>query len=332
MLFLIIAILAILIISAIVSNGTENSKVNSIREIQLDVPNPVINPEKFLDFIDKTNAEYLWQIERQLDYTNNLQNIILRKAINDKSLYGTLNKDYYLGILVKSKVDSYNVESLESSIDEEFKFITSFKIAGAFISYRKENLIFNVEEGSGVVLKREPNNKFDPNAIAVMQNKSLLGYVPKHETEFISEIMKFNHVAKIADIIYIDDFIDVIVNIYRSDKANSNPQYYLNKETILELRSRKIDSKLLRPKKDAEDVNMFFKRKVVITGEFDHFVDRNDLALILYNSGADIDTAITQRVHYVIAGKNPGWSKIEKAKEFGILIFDEIEIRKILNI
>ena len=83
-----------------------------------------------------------------------------------------------------------------------------------------------------------------------------------------------------GNIIYKNDYIDVIIYLYVSDEKNENPLYFLDNEKILELRERKINSSYLKPKKDAEDVNMFYKKKVVITGIFDYFVDRNDLAKI----------------------------------------------------
>ena len=116
----------------------------------------------------------------------------------------------------------------------------------------------------------------------------------------------------------------------------SEVQFYsddeITQDKIKSFKDRKIDSKYLRPKKDAEDINMFFKKKVVISGEFNRFPDRNELAEILYESGADLDTSITEKVHYLIAGNDAGWKKIELAEEYGITIFSEEEIIKILGL
>ena len=103
-------------------------------------------------------------------------------------------------------------------------------------------------------------------------------------------------------------------------------------EEIISFKKNKIDSIYLKPKKDANDTNMFYKKKVVITGIFDYFVDRNELAKILYDSGADIDMVVSQKTNYLISGKDSGWKKLEQAKEFGIMIFNEEEILKILGI
>ena len=106
---------------------------------------------------------------------------------------------------------------------------------------------------------------------------------------------------------------------------------YTQDEIIL-FKKNKIDSIYLKPKKDADDTNMFYNKKVVITGNFEFFKDRNDLAKILYESGADIDVGVTEKIDYLISGKDSGWKKLEKAKEFGIMIFNEDEILKILGI
>ena len=103
-------------------------------------------------------------------------------------------------------------------------------------------------------------------------------------------------------------------------------------DEIISFKKNKIDSIYLKPKKDADDTNMFYNKKVVITGNFEFFKDRNELAKILYDSGADIDMVVSQKTNYLISGKDSGWKKLEKAKEFGIMIFNEDEILKILGI
>jgi len=89
-------------------------------------------------------------------------------------------------------------------------------------------------------------------------------------------------------------------------------------DEIISFKKNKIDSIYLKPKKDADDTNMFYNKKVVITGNFEFFKDRNELAKILYDSGADIDMVVSQKTNYLISGKDSGWKKLEKAKEFGL--------------
>ena len=343
--FIIIILLVIIILSAS-SNKSEvwdlsekddyGNKVkkdykSGLKTIELDVPNPnIVEPKVFLDFIRDTPSEYLWQVESNLSYSGGIKNIVLLKAIKEKSKNNTFNYNYYLKVLEKTEKNNNTPDDF--NVDKLYNYVYSFKIAGSFISIRKEYIIFDIEEGTEVELKRDIYNKFDSNAISVTYKNNLLGYVPKESIPEVSEIIKNKFIAKISDIIYKNDYIDVIIYLYISEEKNENPLYFLDNEKILELRDRKINSSYLKPKKDAEDVNMFYKKKVVITGIFDYFVDRNDLAKILYESGADIDVGVTEKIDYLISGKDSGWKKLEKAKEFGIMIFNEDEILKILGI
>lgn len=334
-----IILISIVLILAIVfsnNNGKSTGGIiktdykTGIKTMEMDVPNPTKNPTAFLDFIEKTPKEYLWQIDNQLSVSGNLKDIILQKAIRNKMNDEGLPKDYFIKILDKVQSNTYD-EAL-FNIPENYHFKTSFEIAGAFITDRKNNLIFNVEEGSTVVLKREPTNVYDSNAIVIFQDGKILGYVPKTDNLEVSEMIKFNHIAKIADIIYKEDFINVIVYLYQSMESSSDPQYYLSSDQILKYRANKVESKYLKPKKDAEDLNGFYKKKIVITGEFNYFVDRNELAILLYESGADIDVGITEKIDYVIVGNNPGWRKMEKIEQLGIETLTEDEVKKIFSI
>lgn len=101
---------------------------------------------------------------------------------------------------------------------------------------------------------------------------------------------------------------------------------FISQSEIAELQSRKIDKKYFRPKKDTDPEHPYYLKKFVITGTFNYFPDRNDLAELLYNVGADIDTSISKNIHYVVVGENPGWRKMELIEEYGITILSEDDI------
>lgn len=58
--------------------------------------------------------------------------------------------------------------------------------------------------------------------------------------------------------------------------------------------------------------NHFFNKKVVITGTYNKWPDRRDLAKVIKGLGADIDSGITSKTEILIAGKGAGPLKIEK--------------------
>lgn len=64
---------------------------------------------------------------------------------------------------------------------------------------------------------------------------------------------------------------------------------------------------------NADPENMFYDKKVVITGVFP--MDRKELADRLKRNGADIDTGVTVRTDYMLVGDDPGWRKMEKAQK-----------------
>lgn len=119
--------------------------------------------------------------------------------------------------------------------------------------------------------------------------------------------------------------------VQSSSSSYETPQFYNDKPKIDQLQERKIDSIYLRPKKDAIDDNMFYGKKVVITGEFKAFPNRNKLAELLWLSGADIDHKVTERIDYMIVGFEPGWRKMELIEEYEIQTFSEKEILKIFS-
>lgn len=328
-----IVIIGIVVIIAVMANmgNVESPSANKPKTIDIDVPNPTVaSPEKFLDFIEKTPADYLWQVEKQLGDSGLLKDIVLAKAIREKTAGKSFDKNKFLKIIAKIQEGNYTVD--ESEIPSDFKFCSCINIAGTFIPDRKEYIIFDLNEGDELILKPEPYNPHDQNAIAVFHNSKIIGYVPAVDCLDVKEMIKYKYFLKVADIIYKNDFIDVVAYLYKNESESSEPAHYLSQDAIKDVRSRKINSEFLRPKKDAEDINAFYKKKVVITGNFNNFPDRNDLAKLLYDSGADIDTCITERTSYIIAGEGAGWKKMDKAKEYDITVFNEKQILKIFDL
>ena len=65
----------------------------------------------------------------------------------------------------------------------------------------------------------------------------------------------------------------------------------------------------------------FYKKKVVITGVFSK-ISRQEIASILKEKGADLDTSITDRTNYLISGLDPGPTKIRKFESLKKAGFD----------
>jgi len=56
-------------------------------------------------------------------------------------------------------------------------------------SYRQDAIKL-CHEGESIILKREPNNQYDPNAVAVLrEDGSQIGYLSKFDAEWVSRII-----------------------------------------------------------------------------------------------------------------------------------------------
>ncbi|MPT31179.1 MAG: hypothetical protein E2600_05845 [Chryseobacterium sp.] len=97
--------------------------------------------------------------------------------------------------------------------------------------------------------------------------------------------------------------------------------------------SKKIDSKLIYPtEKPKYENHFFYSKKVVITGEFSAFPkQRNKLAQILFDCGADINTAISKNTDLVLVGTGAGPKKIEKINVLGIAVMNEVELLELIK-
>ncbi len=82
--------------------------------------------------------------------------------------------------------------------------------------------------------------------------------------------------------------------------------------------------------------NHFYDKKVVISGIFSCYPIREDLALLLKNYGADINTSISRKTNIFIKGDDCGPSKMKKVFELietgnDIEILEEVELYNILS-
>ena len=65
-------------------------------------------------------------------------------------------------------------------------------IAG-FTYYDGIEVIDNLTIGAPVTLKSEPDNPYDPSAVAIYYGTKKLGYVPKYKNGCVSDLLYFGH-------------------------------------------------------------------------------------------------------------------------------------------
>ena len=84
-------------------------------------------------------------------------------------------------------------------------------IAG-FTYYDGLDVIEELSLGTTVNLKLEPDNPYDPNAVAVYYEDTKLGFIPRVKNHTISQLLHFGHV----------DLFDVKINCRNLDE---NPEH-----------------------------------------------------------------------------------------------------------
>lgn len=102
---------------------------------------------------------------------------------------------------------------------------------------------------------------------------------------------------------------------------------------------KRVQHDTLQPLSEDEVENkdtIFFKRRVVLTGDLQHFSSRQQISEILRKLGADINTAISKRTEIVVVGDKPGPSKMEKiatlqSQGVEIKVINEQELLAILR-
>ena len=82
------------------------------------------------------------------------------------------------------------------------KHFTNFHIAG-FTYYNGVDVFEDLRIGTQLLLKAEPENRFDPNAVAIYFEDEKIGFVPRDENEMLSKFLNLGHnlfEAKISQI------------------------------------------------------------------------------------------------------------------------------------
>jgi len=80
----------------------------------------------------------------------------------------------------------------EEKMYERSKHLLDCHIAG-FTYYDGLDVINELQLGTPVSLKSEPENPYDPNAVSIYYGNTKLGYVPKSYNRILSDILYFGH-------------------------------------------------------------------------------------------------------------------------------------------
>lgn len=115
------------------------------------------------------------------------------------------------------------------------------------------------------------------------------------------------------------------------NKNKSEPKIAKSKINIdlSTLEERKVSADYRVKNIDIDDkTHLFYDKKVVITGTFDKYPIRDEIAKLLHSVGADVNSSISKKTDFVIVGKNAGPKKLEKIQDLNINIISEEEFIK----
>ncbi|MBU4537773.1 MAG: hypothetical protein L6264_09100 [Weeksellaceae bacterium] len=134
-------------------------------------------------------------------------------------------------------------------------------------------------------------------------------------------------------------FVFLKMNQFFTLNSSFVPENKIKKENIKAdffteaFSTKRIDSSLIYPsEKPKYENHYFYSKKVVITGEFTAFPkQRNKLAQILFDCGADINTSISKNTDLVLVGTGVGPRKMEKINALSIAVMNEEELLELIK-
>jgi hypothetical protein len=116
--------------------------------------------------------------------------------------------------IAKRYDDTYQIAYIDGQGKRQNKTIKNANFSSfiAGIKYREnwEELVSKLSDGMKVHLKKDPNNEFDPSAIAVYNGDDCLGYIPQKDIPAVSWCMNGDELD--AEIEYIDeDYVSLVI-------------------------------------------------------------------------------------------------------------------------
>ncbi len=113
--------------------------------------------------------------------------------------------------------------------------------------------------------------------------------------------------------------------------ANSIIRFFSLKTNIELVERLKNNGLNMKENKVINKSNILFEKTIVISGIFNSF-SREELKKIIEENGGYISNSISSKTSFLIAGKSMGPAKRNKAQELEVMIIDELDFLKMLEI
>jgi len=184
----------------------------------------------------------------------------------------------------------------------------------------------------------------DYHGICTLQLSQLLfPYLNNHKLSTVAELFNLNfsenrhhnaqYDAEVCGFIFLkmNQFFKLnnrFMPDHKIRKESSKTDFFTNT-----FASKRIHTSLIYPTdKPKYENHYFYSKKIVITGEFARFPkQRNKLAQILFDCGADINTNISKNTDLVLVGTGAGPKKMEKIASLNIAVMGEDELIELIK-
>lgn len=227
-------------------------------------------------------------------------------------------------------IDSFNDFSFRTELEKGFDIdCWDFKDVCGFLEITEEELEYFIKKTGKEAAKIGWKTSYNINFISSYETIiTTVGMYQLIKLNSDKELKRYeNHFLEMA----VSDLIRYQGHKQRSSKRkNKNPNYDFEKKGEYELKN--YDSSLRIPNLEIEDrSHIFYNEHIVITGNFENFQERKDMAELIKSVGGVNRSGITGKTKYLIVGKSPGPSKTKKAKELGITTLNEDEFIKLFK-
>lgn len=165
---------------------------------------------------------------------------------------------------------------------------------------------------------------------------SIYLFISKNKIKKHAEVMETNYhdfYKKYTSLKSQEENYNIQAERERTSRRKTENISNYTQEDMIAFSEKKIIREYLYPKKDLADKSHFFYgKKVVITGDFQHLSDRNEIAKLLWEVGADVDTGVGKKTQILVVGNNPGPSKMMIAEDMGLDFITENEFLKLFKL
>jgi len=227
-----------------------------------------------------------------------LVHFVSKKAMNIDGLGEKVVRRFYELGMIKDASDIYTLQA------DEILPLESFKEKST------QNLLDAIEQSKKVTL-----------------SKFIFGLGIRHVGEETAELLA-NHFGTFGKLQKTSLGKLVPIDGVGGTVAESIVEYFsdVGNQELLERLLLHVNIK--NPKKKPDSELIFKDMTFVLTGTMEN-LSRDEAKLIIKGLGGSVSSSVSKKTTYVLAGENPG-SKYEKAKELGVQILNEQELKKMI--